>query len=263
MLGKLIKYEIRGSFRELLPLYAAIIGLSALIRPMYLQNLSESWVGVTVTVYMALLVALFVISFLTIVQRFNKTMLGPEGYLMHTLPVSAAKHIVSKLTVAFLIMVLSVVVSFLSFLIIAADSWFFRELAEVMGYIPYWFVQFFRQYSFLVALEVIYALVMSTVQGILLIYLALCIGHLFPRFRSFISVLAYILGSSILGRITTLITDLFGGSSVWSTSYGSAGSVYYSFFDLSLLPGIVAVTVTAAALFFGVRYLLEHRLKLD
>ena len=33
MLTKLLKYEFRASFRELLPLYVALVGVAALVRP--------------------------------------------------------------------------------------------------------------------------------------------------------------------------------------------------------------------------------------
>ena len=74
-----------------------------LLRPFYLYNLSGSLTGITALVYAALIVAVMVMSCLAVIQRFSKTMLGAEGYLMHTLPVSATVHIFSKLITAMVI----------------------------------------------------------------------------------------------------------------------------------------------------------------
>ena len=79
MLIKLLKYEFRAAFRELITLYIALLGIASLLRPFYLYNLSGSLTGITVFVYAALIVAVMVMSCITIIQRFSKTMLGPEG----------------------------------------------------------------------------------------------------------------------------------------------------------------------------------------
>ena len=128
MLIKLLKYEFRAAFRELITLYIALLGIASLLRPFYLYNLSGSLTGITVFVYAALIVAVMVMSCITIIQRFSKTMLGPEGYLMHTLPVSATVHIFSKLITAMVIVVAGFLVGTISMLIIAADSSFFLLL---------------------------------------------------------------------------------------------------------------------------------------
>ena len=125
MLIKLLKYEFRAAFRELIPLYIALLGIAVLLRPFYLYNLSGSLTGITALVYAALIVAVMVMSCLTIIQRFSKTMLGAEGYLMHTLPVSATVHIFSKLITAMVIVGAGFLVGTVSMLIIAADSSFF------------------------------------------------------------------------------------------------------------------------------------------
>ena len=77
MLIKLLKYEFRAAFRELITLYIALLGIASLLRPFYLYNLSGSLTGITVFVYAALIVAVMVMSCITIIQRFSKTSAGP------------------------------------------------------------------------------------------------------------------------------------------------------------------------------------------
>ena len=74
-----------------------------------------------------------VMSCITIIQRFSKTMLGPEGYLMHTLPVSTTVHIFSKLITAMVIVVAGFLVGTISMLIIAADSSSGLLLRSILG----------------------------------------------------------------------------------------------------------------------------------
>ena len=93
MLTKLLKYEFRASFRELLPLYVALVGVAALVRPAYFRGIDNELTGITMMVYSALMIAIVVISILTIVQRFTRTMLGREAYLMLTLPVPVSVHV--------------------------------------------------------------------------------------------------------------------------------------------------------------------------
>ena len=56
----------------------------------------ELFSGVAMLVYVAILIALFVIALIFIIQRFYLGLLGDEGYLMFTLPVRPWQLIASK-----------------------------------------------------------------------------------------------------------------------------------------------------------------------
>ena len=107
----------------------------------------------------------------------------------------------------------------------------------------------------LAAIEMVLLGIFGYAQGILLIYTAACIGHLFPRGRALISVLSFIAMSSVLGEITDLLQELF--QQVVGESYGS-----YSHY-MSLLPELVTSVLICIGLFCAVRYVLENRLNLD
>ena len=61
-----------------------------------------------------LCVAIAVITALTIIQRFTRNLLGREGYLMHTLPVTPAQLILSKLISSMVWLLCSILVIALS-----------------------------------------------------------------------------------------------------------------------------------------------------
>ena len=253
MLTKLLKYEFRASFRELGPLYAALLGVAFLVRPsFYRLDFSGTITGMTMIVYTALMIAVLVVSCITIIQRFTKTMLGSEGYLMHTLPVSASTHILSKLIVAMVIVVAGIVVGMFSILITAMDKLVFQVFWEEVLAALY---DIFGSYGPLAAIEMVLLGIFGYAQGILMIYTAACIGHLFPRGRALISVLSFIAMSSVLGEITDLLQELF--QQVVGESYGS-----YSHY-MSLLPELVTSVLICIGLFCAVRYVLENRLNLD
>lgn len=96
MLGKLLKYEFKASARLFLLLYGALL-LVTIINSVLLRigdNLSEAnWVyslaqGIVMFSYIMLILAVAITTIVVIIMRFYKNLMGDEGYLMFTLPVS-------------------------------------------------------------------------------------------------------------------------------------------------------------------------------
>lgn len=99
MLGTLVKYEFKAVGRIMLPLYGAWALLSILFG--FGLNIMEDTGknllgGLAGTLYVAVTVAVGLMTIILIVQRFYKNLLGNEGYLMFALPVSTGKHITNK-----------------------------------------------------------------------------------------------------------------------------------------------------------------------
>ena len=95
MLSKLLKYEFKATCRIYGGLYLAILAAAALLGAFFRfpALISDFPIAVVTTVYLMLCVAIAVITALTIIQRFTRNLLGREGYLMHTLPVTPAQLI--------------------------------------------------------------------------------------------------------------------------------------------------------------------------
>ena len=94
---KLLKYEWKACARICLPLYAVELLVAFINRLLYSDIGSKLLYGIPSIVmtmlYAAIMVALFVVTAVVLVQRFYKNLLGSEGYLMFTLPVSVSQHI--------------------------------------------------------------------------------------------------------------------------------------------------------------------------
>lgn len=106
MLTKLLKYEYRATAIYFLPIYAAILvvsvmtyGLRALQESLhdYSSALIAQGLFTFSSIYALLAFGLAVTTFVVIIIRFYKNLLGNEGYLMFTLPVSVEQNILAKL----------------------------------------------------------------------------------------------------------------------------------------------------------------------
>ncbi len=94
MLKKLLKYEFRATARTYGGMYLALLAASVLFGgSVWRWNSTNSdaysaLVGLLSLVYTAVIIGTVVVTIMTIVQRFYRNLLGREGYLMHTLPVT-------------------------------------------------------------------------------------------------------------------------------------------------------------------------------
>ena len=116
MLSKLLKYEFKATCRIYGGLYLAILAAAALLGAFFRfpALASDFPIAVVTIVYLMLCVAIAVITALTIIQRFTRNLLGREGYLMHTLPVTPAQLILSKLISSVVWLPCSILVTALS-----------------------------------------------------------------------------------------------------------------------------------------------------
>ena len=100
MLKNLLKYEFRATARTYGGIYLALLAAAGLIGFSFRGDraVAQSHVfEIGVTIYSLLVMALVIVTIVTVIQRFTKNLLGREGYLMHTLPVTEAQLVGSKL----------------------------------------------------------------------------------------------------------------------------------------------------------------------
>jgi hypothetical protein len=208
MLGKLIKYEIRATSRIFLPMYALLF-VFALINKFFIA-INTDYMKVpqiiAMSVFVAIIVGICVMTLVVTIQRFNKNLLTDEGYLSFTLPVKAHSHVDCKMIVSLIWFVLSGVVAMLSIFVLAVDQntlvhlqEFFAECADA-----------FRQVGAngaIVILEGILLLVFSVLSCIITIYAAITIGNMSSKHKLLAGVGAYI-GFGVIEQIagTTMMT---------------------------------------------------------
>ena len=85
---KLLKYEWKACARACLPLYGAIILVALINHLLYSEAVPELLFGIPAAImsmlYVVIFAAVFVATAVILVQRFYKSLLGGEGYLMFT-----------------------------------------------------------------------------------------------------------------------------------------------------------------------------------
>ncbi len=187
MLRKLLKYEYRANLRKLGLLWAGMI-LFAVVEYLLIggEVADGSFLATLVMLYATALIATNIFVFILAIRRFNKGLLGREGYLMFTLPVSVTKLVLSKFIVALSAVILNLTVTMLCTNLLnegfAASEWvLFTTWEDVCG-----------------ILVVIAAISLSLMQ----IYLACCIGHLFRKRRVMWSVLTWFGLNFLMQNIT-------------------------------------------------------------
>ena len=210
MLRKLLKYEFRCMWREFAILWPAALAV-AFLTGCSLEDNGQSSGMFSVVMAMVLtgvMIALFVISVIFIIKRFNSGLLRDEGYLMFTLPVTTGKLVLSKLLTALVMIIITCVVGIASMFLL---SWKFINLPQdLLG-------EIFRAIGIITSEEPLLWLSMFqfcimmlvwSAASILEIYAAISIGHLFQRWRVIISVIAYIVISAIQTQLMALIGNL-------------------------------------------------------
>ena len=203
MLGKLLKYEIKSTARLLVPMYIAVLlfGLiNRFLNPFNAVETSNSFTlhsvmsAFSMILYVGLIVGILVMTFIVMIQRFYKNLLGDEGYLMFTLPVKSWQHIVSKLLVSMLWIILSFLTVICSVLIIANVNNLFGEISNGINMI--------RGYIGNIGLLLIFIYPLVAISySIITIYDSMALGHLFTKHKLLASFGAYIV-LYIISQIT-------------------------------------------------------------
>lgn len=201
MLGKLIKYEFRSTAIFFLPIYAALIIISALTSALY--RLSESFnsdffnfsLAASVSIYVLFAMGLAVTTFVIIIIRFYKNLLGNEGYLMFTLPVSAEQNILAKLIPAVVWFFGSCVLGF--FTIIPVLNFKYADFSISFEYVTSTHIAAF-------VLSVVLVIV-SLVCSFLFLYFCMCIGQTFNSHRFLASAVTMIVLQSAMQILSVIL----------------------------------------------------------
>ena len=275
MLSKLLKYEFKATGRTYIGLYLAVLAAAALLGvsfrvPAFLVHTAP--IAVLMIVYLALVVAVVVITVLTIVQRFTRNLLGHEGYLMHTLPVSSAQLILSKLissVVWTLCSLLFIVLSFGLFSLFGTMtssalaelmkslSSYLPEIGKLLGTVA-------KGYGFTLVLMVLEWLA-SLVCALLCLYTACMIGH---QCRQHVA--AFVVLNVVQNQLLNLLpynTGSTGLNLVFSTTAGD-GSVVYTVsgnksYLWAVLAALAADLVLCAVYFAVTNWLMQNKLDLE
>lgn len=200
MFWNLVRYEFKNVNKWYLALYGAVLALSALIgiqartyNDIPIKESQPILLIFLALVFSGLMITLGISTLILIIRRFKGSVYDRQGYLTLTLPVSEHQIILAKLLGAFIWSLISSAVLVLSIYIILV-------IIEPNSINFLAFKDLFQQYLDSIGLYLI-SFILSTVSGILCIYLAISIGQLFNEYRTALAVLAYIVIQIVLGFV--------------------------------------------------------------
>lgn len=258
MLGKLLKYEIPAMGRKLVPLYAAwaatalFLGLTT----QSAESKSEFMVVISALLYTAVATAIFVMTIVMIVQRYNNSLLGDEAYFNHVLPVSVSAHIGNKAISATLWILITILVAIftgiligIGALIVSGEVLSLRELFRDLFAID------FPDHFGLYAIEVLIMMITGTVKTIMQIYAAITIGHQAQNRTTLASIGAYILILVFESTVGRMFIPLFANFATLKNGFRD--------FTIIFIIGVIAAAAFSAIYFFVCKYLMENRLDLN
>lgn len=190
VLSKLLKYDLRANLKIFLFIWPAILVFGLLERVALMAELpskiSAIFVNLTTVLFVLAVIAACVFALVIPVIRFYSGLLRDEGYLMFTLPVRPWQLVLSKLLTAFLTLIVTGLVSFVSVGIL---------FGGIRGLLPSIRTSLEQSFGGIIngwgiALLVLLVMVQVAVS-VLQIYLSCSIGHLFRRKRILFAVLFY------------------------------------------------------------------------
>ena len=243
MFWNLVRYEFKNVNKWYLALYGAVLALSALIgvQASSLKSIDTPDQQMIMLVFLALvfgglIITLSISTLILIIRRFKGSVYDRQGYLTLTLPVSEHQIILSKLLGAFIWSLASSLVFILSiYIILVLTGANFLDIFSLEYLFKFYMDSFW--------LSVI-SFILSTVAGILCIYLAISIGQLFNEYRTALAVLAYIVIQTILGFVgLNLRIDIDYN---WMISFE-----------------IVKDLILSAAFYLGTYYILKNKVNLQ
>jgi len=289
MLKQLLKYEFKATKSLYFGLYLALALLSVVLGVSFRQE--NAWADNTnfgrlevilMVLYLSVIFAIAVLCFVSTVQRFYKNLLGREGYLMHTLPVTETQLILSKLLtsmvwvlcsglvgiVCITVMVSIGVIDSETFGMVDWNSWkqLWQMLYEEIG--PEFWVA--MAWTILINLARLASL-------ILCVYAACMIAHQFPKHVMVAGILAFIglnivetqldklLGTNhvnLFMDITYRVADV----NVTGVTYGMTPMRWLTAAlgtDVGYLFCFAVTAAIAAAYFFLTRWLMKNKLNLE
>ena len=262
-----MKYELKATARTLIPLYIALLAFAIINKIFIGTGLADKLEGfgsipfiLSIFGYGCTMAAVFIVTFFVIIQRFYKNLLGDEGYLMNTLPVSTITNITSKISIATFWNIVSGFVAVLSIIIMAfkPDTFgdFFRELFKSLsqGYDK------FGIQLYIVIIEAIIAILISLIKSLTMIYASISIGHLFSKHRILSSFGAFIVLNLITGAISSALGIGFSFFN-WKNIFSQSESL----FPIHMILGFVILfnLVFFIAYFIITNYILKNKLNLE
>ena len=267
MLKKLLKHEFRATARVMGPLFLIVLVL-ALMANLSLHFLLDAHSffpnlmgGLLMFAFGIGMAGLAVMSVVLMVDRFRKNLMGDEGYVMFTLPVSGHQLVWSKIIVSTVWFIAAAIVEALALLVslfdldllreIFSSAFFRRVLQELQAMIVEYGLN-------LPAMAVEIVLLGLLVCAVLCLefYAAIAVGHGFANHKSAWSVLFFF----SFQFVAQLVSGLLLNADFFTELFYSGGMQAFH----QVMAALICIELASGTIFYAVTTLsLKKRLNLQ
>ena len=280
MLKKLLKYDWKSVSGLLLILHGILLAYTLIGRigiafglSKYGDTLTGSVTeaygivsGIYILIYVFFIMAIMVVTGVYLAARFHKNLFSDEGYLTHTLPVSPAKIMWSKILVSWAWSVIDAVFVVASIMMLVLFKQTFEPFKNVV-------CEFFSILagSYGMQNQVFMILLILTVLAqffgcyTMLVLFSMCLGSLFKTHKILGAVVSFFGINIILSIVSTIIMFAVPGwSSTGSVSVTAAANGGFIGGENSIFLFTFVWNLALAVVFFlGSRYILSRKLNLE
>lgn len=266
MFGKLMKYELKATYKwyliisgvlVILSIFAGLLASSVITgASTFTENTALTIGSIVVLVIFAGYIGLTLTNYIIIIRRFYNNIFGREGYLTWTLPTGSHTVLLVKVTSAliwsifcFISLILSLLI-FLGVIGLAQQQNIFDLLGPLFEHIG----------SSLIWQSLLFQ-VLATISGILMLYCAISLGQLFINSRI---VMAFVFGF-ILWVVLSIIGRLFPSISISELSRTATMSsdTLSDILVVNFIPAYIYEVVKIVAMYFTVHYVTKFKLNLQ
>ena len=263
MLSKLLKYDFKNLYKTLLPIYLITVVITILT--VVLNNLSDisnlfsTLNALMVLSYVVILMVLMVGTFFLSIRDFYLDFATERGYLINTLPVKKSTIITSKFITGVTTMITSIVVMFISILILVIGNGEWSSFASGIA-------NFFKDIptdAVVMLILITVLMIVAYISGLAVCYLSIALGQLKNTNKLGFSFLAYIVIYIIYEMYFTFSLALIGMISPdfvrsLDNEVGAIASVNILFAILIGLVIIITAIITPIT-----NYILKNKLNLE
>ncbi|KEH93207.1 membrane protein [Clostridium botulinum C/D str. BKT12695] len=258
-MGRLIKYELKGNYK----IFFGIFAFAILINGLLLTRLGH-WSDPSIIGLMSLVsTAMFITVLIFVEKSFSNEIYQDRGYLTFTLPVSGYKVLASKILVGVLWLIISGVISFISFKYLIKELSGQDLMKLVMEHVD------LKQ---LILIGIVYVIV-SLVMLLLMMYLSIAltrVAYKSKKMSGFIGCVVFILLMILIHYISYKVGEIFPhemhitldvANSIGSDGIIKDGTITVTAKEITVnIARTIYMLVVYIGMFFGTGYLLENKM---
>lgn len=281
MLGKLIKFEWRSTYRLMAALDLALAlltmaGCCILIADVFGQQDMLPMAVLLLSLYALSLTAFGLATMLYLYVRFYRNLFASEGYFMHTLPVTPMQLFHSKLAVGYVWMALnSVLVTFSIFALLASILLHYAKIhgTEALFQLLYgpglqslingnFFDPFYEKFGYTAGQFFAKFLLLhltSSFASLLTGYVSILLGQLVEKYKRAASVGFYI----VIYVVNQVVCSILMVIPTLQRLSGDSDKLFYHYFMEIMDYGTVSQLIMGALFYGAAVFLMRRRVNLD